>query len=82
MCENSAYTNTHFSLFTQGGDVKRFNYKTLKRGSVPPKKSRHSFSGRSCRPPVLRNLQALPLLPKKWRIDGQCCQILNFFLAF
>ena len=39
MCENSAYTNTHFSLFTRtGGDVKRFNYKTLKRGSVPPKK--------------------------------------------
>ena len=45
MCENSAYTNTPFSLFTHtGGDVKRFNYKTLKRGSVPPK-SRHSFSG-------------------------------------
>ena len=46
MCENSAYTNTHFSLFTRtGGDVKRFNYKTLKRGASPPKKSRHSFRG-------------------------------------
>ena len=40
MCENSAYTNTLFSLFTHtGGDVKRFNYKTLKRGASPPKKS-------------------------------------------
>ncbi len=45
MCENSACTNTLFlCLHTRGGDVKRFNYKTLKRGSISPK-SRHSFSG-------------------------------------
>ena len=78
MFENSAYTNTHFSLFTHTG---RRCYKTLKRGSVPPKKVGIRFRGRSCRPPVLRNLQALPLLPKKWRIDGQCCQILKNFLS-
>ena len=81
MCENNAYTSTLFLCLHTGGDVKRFNYKTLKRGSVPPKKVGIRFRGRSSRPPVLRNLQALPLLPKKWRIVGLCCQILKIFLS-
>ena len=79
MCENSAYTNTHFSLFTHtGGDVKRFNYKTLKRGA-PPKKVGIRFGGDPAARLFLETCWRSLCRPKKWRIDGQCCQILIFF---